>query len=461
MDSNKNVLDTWVEAQSKAVNNIVETSKKVQDSFMKGNLMEETTDIYKNWLNNQQSIVSETINGQHAAQSTGSQNGSNGNQAADMFNNWMNAQTQFAKTWMESMSRMMPAQQNNGFNPMEMLGQANQFYQQWNSLFSNVLNQTNGQMGAFKNMMPNMTDMNNSFSQMLSSNQVFMKMFEMWQPMMQQLQKNMENVQRNGNQAADLMKAFSPDKFREVMDSVFQFSSADKFKDLFEQITRFTHRLQDQNHGLQQQWMEQVKQMGNMMPQNASLISNSVFQNPFMKHMEHAFAPLAHLMPGGKEKEAFESWNQLKDKVATYWSKYSDMQYIIYTTGQRAMEKVMEDSMAAMRENNGKPADFKDFYNQWMNTTEKMMIDTFGGDEFSSVQGELLTVGAEIKRVLENQMERYMEGLPVVPRSEADEMAQSIHDLKARVRSLEKELRKAKAGNEPEEKTTRKAVSKK
>ena len=84
---------------------------------------------------------------------------------------------------------------------------------------------------------------------------------------------------------------------------------------------------------------------------------------------------------------------------------------------------------------------FNDFFNNWVNATEEALTTSFSEKTFSKIQSDMLTAGLEIKKILSKQMEESMSGLPVVPRSEVDELYKTVHEMKSRMRKLENQLK--------------------
>jgi hypothetical protein len=83
---------------------------------------------------------------------------------------------------------------------------------------------------------------------------------------------------------------------------------------------------------------------------------------------------------------------------------------------------------------------FEDFFNTWMDTTEPMMIELYRSPAFGKLQAEALAVSTAIKSRFEKQLELLLEPLPIAPRSEIDELNAIIHELRSKVRTLEREL---------------------
>jgi uncharacterized protein YjaG (DUF416 family) len=56
MNNTKQILDTVVETQNKAMSSFVETANKFQEALKSENAFEKSTEIYKNWWESQMSI---------------------------------------------------------------------------------------------------------------------------------------------------------------------------------------------------------------------------------------------------------------------------------------------------------------------------------------------------------------------------------------------------------------------
>jgi len=57
MSSNTSLIDVLVETQTKVVENLLETSKKVQETFGSPDAFEKSQDLYKEWFDKQKSIM--------------------------------------------------------------------------------------------------------------------------------------------------------------------------------------------------------------------------------------------------------------------------------------------------------------------------------------------------------------------------------------------------------------------
>jgi polyhydroxyalkanoate synthesis regulator phasin len=151
------------------------------------------------------------------------------------------------------------------------------------------------------------------------------------------------------------------------------------------------------------------------------------------------FSPLMKLVSDSKEKENVEIAIAMMDKVSIYNSKLSQMQQLLYATGQ----KVGTETIAWLSEKYKNPSfqtSLQPLFNEWVNLNEKLYSDLFATDEFSALKAELTTISMEIKQHLEKQFENRVESLPLVVKSEMNELYKTIHDLKQTVKSMETKI---------------------
>jgi glutamine synthetase adenylyltransferase len=133
-----------------------------------------------------------------------------------------------------------------------------------------------------------------------------------------------------------------------------------------------------------------------------------------------------------------ELTKELMEMMSAYQTKNNQMQYMMYTTGMKAMDEMAENLYAKIR--NGEDVkEFADVYKNWLNTNDKHFVQLFETPEYSKLMSEVSALQLNLKGKIEKQMEKAMEKLPIVNRSEMDELYKTIQDLKKRINSLEKQ----------------------
>ena len=64
----------------------------------------------------------------------------------------------------------------------------------------------------------------------------------------------------------------------------------------------------------------------------------------------------------------------------------------------------------------------------------------YATEEFSKLKAELTTLSLDVKKNIEQQFENKIEHLPLVVKSELNELYQTIHDLKKTIKALESKV---------------------
>jgi hypothetical protein len=151
------------------------------------------------------------------------------------------------------------------------------------------------------------------------------------------------------------------------------------------------------------------------------------------------FSPLMKLVAPSKEKENVELAMANFDKAASYQVKLNLLQNHLYKTGQKVSNEMFSFLTDKVKDTTFTTT-FQPFFNEWVNINEKHYTTLFSTEEFSKLKADLTTLSFEIKKNLEKQFENRVESLPLVVKSEMDELYKTIHDLKRTVKTLESKL---------------------
>ncbi len=498
MANYKNPVSSLAESQSQTMNNWLEAARKLQDSMMRGEVAEKGADIYRSWFEEQRNIVSSTV--KETSQSMmeavpnmanmsnmnnmmgnisnmmGGMMGNNSSRpmeySSDMYRRFMDMQSDMMKTWMGMMQGAMPTGQSQAFsmqNPFitgDPMAETRKMYEQWMKIYEQWFSQSTKQFTSMRSFMSGEAG-KTAMEDMLSSMKTYSKMFEVWQPIAKMMQENAgkmnDMMKTNSNMTQMFTGMVDPGRYKEVMDGMFKFMPTDQFKGMYEQFNKFSHDYMESLKNMQQQARTQMQEFGKTVSPFSESFSENAQQ--MMRQMEQVYAPFQLMMPAGRDKDIMEQLTQMRDKYADYWSKATEMQYMMYQSGQKSMEKLVADMMERAK-GGDTTMNYNDFFNNWVNATESQMLELFNSDEFSKTQGEMLSLGMEIKRTFEGQLEKYMEAYPVVTRTEADEMTKTLTELRAQVRKLEKAVKSTAATLEDqqdekeEKKTSRKTTTK-
>jgi len=179
----------------------------------------------------------------------------------------------------------------------------------------------------------------------------------------------------------------------------------------------------------------------NMFPAaNANSFFASMNDNysKMQNYMQNASSPLMKMMSDGTQKEMFEATSTISDLFARFSMSNTQLQYMTYTAGLKASETTAKNLYEKMSKGEDMSS-MTGLYNEWLSVNDKIFVELFETDEYSKIQAELSSTGMKLKQQMDKQMEKMLVNVPVVPRSEMDELYKTVYELKKRVRDLEKQ----------------------
>ena len=176
--------------------------------------------------------------------------------------------------------------------------------------------------------------------------------------------------------------------------------------------------------------------------------------------MNQATAPMMRMLGNSSYTNQANMSNELMNEFNLFIIKNTQVQYATYQAGVDAANEFAENVYTKMQ-NGEDMSNFMNVYSEWLNTNDKHLTTLFSTAEYSKMQAELNTFGMKLKQNMNAQMEKAMQNLPVVPRSEMDELYKTVYELRKRVNMLEKELDAETEVSMPESKpTAKKTVTK-
>lgn len=408
MENTNNIFSSFAEAQKQAVENFANATEKMAKSLN----MDLNSDFFKKWYDSQMAFFN--------------QNGAENNHTGmNFFNTWMENQMNMAKEWMNNVQNSFATMNNNNMNEEMKNAQNNMM-----NIYNNWMNSMNS---AYSEMMKNFGNMGTkeNFSSMFNNAEMYMNMFNMWMPMMKSIQdksftpemfKNMMNM----------------DQFKNIMDKMFGMQP-DFMKNMMNMnmMTENGKKMMEMNKGM---FDSMKNNMMSMMPKGNEMFTTMMNNyNSMWNMMNESAAPLMKMMTPGSSKASVEMMNELANEFAHYQMKNAQMQYMMYTTGMKAMEEVAENIYGKLH-NGEDMSNFMKVYQEWLNTNDKHFVTLFSTDEYSKMQAELNTLGMKMKRHMDMQMEKMLNNVPVATRSEMDELYKVIHELRKRINTLEKQI---------------------
>lgn len=424
----KNWYENILDSQKKMAESMNESAKKWTSNDQVNSALENGSEFFKKWLDFQMDFAKNSTQAgstktAEKAVKEGMENWKNFYEG--LFGNQMSSLTDAYKKNMEMYQQMTGTFGGNFWNQTPNMD----MFSNWNKSISDM----------YQNMMAGFQGTANAkdvFEGLHNHTQSFMKFYEMWSPVMKAMQTSGFN--------ADMMRNFiSPDAYKNFMDSFFGFmpaGSQDMFKSTIDKMT-------EGMKGYSQQSIDAYKNMtaqfNQYMPNANNMFAESLNNYSTMyNQMQNAFAPFSKLGTPNTFTQNSEAMAGIIDMMNRYQIQNSQLQYMTYVTGLKAMDK-MAVELAEMSKD-GKTIDsMQDLFKKWLNTSDAFFVELFETEEFSKVQAETSSLSLRIKGAVDKQMEKMFANIPLVPRSEMDELYKTVYDLKAKVRGLEKSLEKA------------------
>jgi hypothetical protein len=429
MNKTNELFETMVENQTKAINSFVETTNKFQDALRSGKAMEKSTEIYQDWLNNQVSLWKNTTT--EAGNTTENTMHTATTNVEEFYKNIMNTQVDAIKKASEFNMNLMNTFMNFGKNATETQNNYTTMHNNWNTLFESWTKTLNSTYAMLNKTMP--TSMNKEvFENMFNTTNLLTKFQEYYTPYM--------NAWKNGTLNMDSMKnMFDPTYTKKLTEEMFStFFNGNTWNTLIESNTKmlndFFANQKNTSKDFQDFWNVYTEKFPTLMNADWTKYTDS-YKNMTTSYTE-LFAPVMKLVSNEKEKESMTLTLDTIDKTTEYSVKLAQLQYHLYTTGQKVSEE-LSNLMMEKAKNNDWTGTTQTWFNEWIKISEKHFTTLFGTTEFSKLKSELLTLTLTVKKNIEKQFESRIEHLPLVVKSEIEELYETIHQLKKTIKTME------------------------
>lgn len=424
-----NLFETIAGMQKQAIENLTNATEQMQKNLFNNNAFDSET--FKKWYDSQMAFFNKSA-----------ENKNNAN-PMEFFNTWMNGQMNMAKAWVDASNN--PFMKNN----MNMTDDMKKNYEQLLSFFSNwsnTMNSTYSEM--LKNFNAGSTN-KDAFSGMFNNAEVYMKMFQLWMPMLKSIQDKTFTPET-------FQSMFNVTIFKDIMDKMFNMQP-DFMKNMTEEAKANGYKLMD----FSKSSFDNFKNMMTTSLPNANEMFKNMYDNYTKANteMNNALAPFLKLVSAGVAKQEAENMQELVNEFNLFNMKNAQMQYMIYTTGLKAMDDFAASIYNKVR-NGEEITSFLNLYSEWLSTNDKTFVSLFESDEYSTMQSGLNSFGMKLKRNIDLQMEKAFANMPLINRSEMDALYKTIYELKKRISTLEKQIEESATPSVSEAKTSAKRAGK-
>lgn len=440
MKTTNPVIDNLVESQTQFINNWMDSAKKMQSAFTSGNIASEGQSLYKEYFDKQMGIFNNM-----KESSSNMFNTTNENNPQEFFKNWFNQQAGYAKQMADFNQSIQNSFANFGKPAQDYMANFGQANTAFTNIYNSWLNTLNS---SYDSMSKNMNNAFNKdvFANFMQGNQMYAKMQEVFQPMVNAMQKGQFNWDNFKTQ-------FTPENYNNIAKQMFgSFYDQAAVKEAYDNgIKKLQEFFANQNN-LSKEYYAQMQNTAANFPQmfNTNTPASlkefySQMQNVFGK----TFEPLMKIANPGKEKENAEAVIALMDRMAEYTIKQAELQMFLQNTAKEGIEKIAKQY--SEKYGNGQMLNnvpsAQDLFGEWVKVNEQLFTELFASEEFSKVKGEALNLSMDVKKHFEKQFETTFANFPVVFKSEVEDLQKTIYDLKKQVKDLQTKLAMHNAAN--------------
>lgn len=167
--------------------------------------------------------------------------------------------------------------------------------------------------------------------------------------------------------------------------------------------------------------------------ENLFRIWTDIYEKEFKQFFQ---IPQLGLMRTYQEKN-----NQLADKYNFFQFTLSEFLNLLGLPFNRAMQ-VMQDKIGEMAENGTLPDDSNVYYNMWVKVLEGHYMTLYQTPEYVETMAKTINALADFSAAKNAVLEDMLSLFPVAKKSDMDDIARELYELKKRLRKLEKEQKK-------------------
>lgn len=148
----------------------------------------------------------------------------------------------------------------------------------------------------------------------------------------------------------------------------------------------------------------------------------------------------------GLTREYQEKINQMMDKYHLSQASQAEFLRLLSLPFQRTLG-VMQEKIAALAETGQLPEDSNGYYQMWIKILEGHFMTLFQTPEYIESLTKTIGCVSRFSKAKNAVIEDMIKDLPIAPKSEMDDLARELYELKRRIHKLEKEHQNQEASN--------------
>ncbi len=188
------MFETMANMQKQAVESFNSMTENMQKNMSQNQILD--SDFFKKWFDSQMSFFN-----QNAGQKEE-------NNPMNFFNTWMKGQMEMAQNWFNQSQQSMGSMMNSNADAKKAYDSTLNMFNNWMSTLNN----------SYAEMLKNFSgnhDAKDGFSGMFNNAQNYMKMFEIWMPMLKSIQDKTFTPET-------FKSMFNTEMFKGMMDNMFK-----------------------------------------------------------------------------------------------------------------------------------------------------------------------------------------------------------------------------------------------
>ncbi len=291
---------------------------------------------------------------------------------------------------------------------------------------------------------------NDVYEKMMNSNTFYINLYEAWQNINKEmLQPNSEKFEKEIEKAMEKYDKILVDNFIPMIPKEFQ----GLFTNPYHYIKTLTSSFKD--------FYSPWKSISNEI---SAIYMEAILKDPaklsealalWKKGYNETFGALIKSPVVGSSREAIEQNNKMIDALINFLIVATEFSSKVNTVASEESKKAFEEYFELIQEG-GDPKTFNEFYKFWSKSVEKAIDKYFFTDEFAKMIAFMADAGMKYKMESDKATEKFLEGSPIVTKSEMDSVYKNVYELKKEVKKLKKELAELKEDKKPAKKTSKK-----
>jgi hypothetical protein len=302
------------------------------------------------------------------------------------------------------------------------------------SMYRDWASKMNDGMMGMNNKWAMPASMQDAFKSMMNTTKVYQSVYDVWQPYFKMLTENKFDVN-------EYFKAVDLTKFNDLTQQMTNMFSADKMKEAFSQTNKYVESFRETF--LKENPMKDLFKMQDFSAfgMNNDFAMMTDFQQNIVDRLQKLYDPFAKIIPPSREKEMVELASGIQQTLAKFQSKTLELNTMIAQEAYKTAESHIKSAFEKAQQGQNAMT-FNEFFLHWVDLLEARLIELFNTSDFSQVQSDVLSLQMDIKSTMRKIMEGMLMPYPVALTTDIDELSKQVHDLKAKLKSMEKQMSK-------------------